>query len=105
MPNSLVVVHVKVQVKPEWVEAFRRATRQNAEHSVREPGVVRFDVVPDAADPARFVLVEADRNAHAVSAHKETAHYHAWRDVVADMMAAPRSSRRHVNVFPDDGAW
>ncbi len=105
MPNSLVVVHVGVQVKPERVEEFRRATRENAEQSVREPGVVRFDVVQDAEDPTRFVLVEAYRNAHAASAHKETAHYRAWRDAVADMMAEPRSSRRHVNVFPDDGAW
>ncbi len=53
MPNSIVVVHAGVQVKPERVEEFRRATRENAEHSVREPGVVRFDVVQDAEDPAQ----------------------------------------------------
>jgi quinol monooxygenase YgiN len=105
MPNSLFVVHVHVRVKPESVEAFRRATRENAEHSVCEPGVVRFDVAQDAEDPSRFVLVEVYRDARAPGAHKETAHYQRWRDTVAEMMAEPRSSRRYVNVFPEDDRW
>jgi quinol monooxygenase YgiN len=105
MESSLVVVHVHVHVKPDAVEAFRRATRDNAEHSVREPGVVRFDVIQAQAEPTRFVLVEVYRDAAAVAAHKETAHYARWRDAVADLMAEPRSSIKYVNVFPDDGAW
>jgi (4S)-4-hydroxy-5-phosphonooxypentane-2,3-dione isomerase len=105
MSSGLVIVHVEVRVKPESVEAFRRATRENAEQSLEEPGVARFDVVQDAGDPTRFVLVEAYRDAQAPAAHKATAHYQRWRDAVADMMAEPRSSRRFVNVFPDDGRW
>ena len=105
MPNTLLVVHVHVRVKPESVEAFRRATRANAEQSLREPGVARFDVVQESEDPTRFVLVEAYRDAQAPAAHKETAHYEAWRDAVAEMMAEPRTSRRHVNVFPEDERW
>ena len=105
MTNSLLVVHVHVRVKPGSEEAFRRATRENAEASLREPGVARFDVVQDSEEPARFVLVEAYRDARAPAAHKETAHYQRWRDAVADMMAEPRSSRRFVNVFPDDERW
>jgi quinol monooxygenase YgiN len=102
---ALVVVHVQVRVKPEAVDAFLRATRDNAAHSLEEPGVARFDVVQDAADPARFVLVEAYRSAAAAAAHKETAHYRRWRDAVADLMAEPRSSRTFANAFPDDDRW
>ena len=102
---SLVIVHVQVHVKPDSVDAFRTATRRNAEASLREPGVVRFGVAQDAEDPTRFVLVEVYRDARAPAAHKETAHYQAWRDAVADMMAEPRTSRRFANVFPDDAAW
>ncbi len=105
MANALLVVHVHVRVKPGSIEAFRRATRANAEHSLQEPGIARFDVVQDSEDPTRFVLVEAYRSAQAPAAHKETAHYLAWRDAVADMMAEPRTSRRYVNVFPDDEQW
>ncbi|HEU5059645.1 MAG TPA: antibiotic biosynthesis monooxygenase [Kofleriaceae bacterium] len=105
MPSSLHVVHVHVHVVPDGVEAFRAASRTNAENSVREPGVARFDVIQSVDDPTRFVLVEVYRDAAAAAAHKETAHYLAWRDAVAPLMAEPRAAQKFVNVFPDDAAW
>ncbi|MGC3999385.1 MAG: antibiotic biosynthesis monooxygenase [Anaeromyxobacter sp.] len=105
MSNTLLAVHVQVRVKPEHVQDFIRATRENAAASLREPGVARFDVVQDLEEPTRFVLVEVYRDAAAPAAHKETAHYQRWRDAVAPWMAEPRSSRKHVNVCPDDGGW
>ncbi|HRT05017.1 MAG TPA: antibiotic biosynthesis monooxygenase [Kiritimatiellia bacterium] len=101
----MLVVHVHVHVKPEHVEAFRQATLDNACHSVQEPGIARFDVVQQADDPTRFVLVEAYRTVEATAAHKATAHYARWRDAVADMMAEPRTSVKFANVFPDDAGW
>ena len=105
MPESLVIVHVYVHVKPDAVETFRAAILDNARHSVKEPGVARFDVVQSVEDPTRFVLVEAYRSAEAQAAHKETAHYQRWRDAVADLMAEPRTSARYVDVFPEAGDW
>ena len=103
--GALVIVHVHVRVVPDGVEAFRAASRENAANSVREPGVARFDVIQSVDDPTRFVLVEVYRDAAAVAAHKETAHYLAWRDAVAGLMAEPRSAVKYLNVFPDDTAW
>jgi quinol monooxygenase YgiN len=105
MSNTLLIVHVQCQVKPEHIEAFRAATLDNARASVREPGILRFDVVQQRDDPTRFVLIEVYRNPDAPAAHKETGHYKQWRDTVAVMMAAPRSSSTYTNVHPDDGAW
>ncbi|SRR5258705_4867038 len=101
----MLVVHVQVRVKPECVEAFRSATLANAQASVKEPGIARFDVVQQADDPTRFVLVEVYRNEQAPVEHKATAHYAAWRDAVASMMAEPRSSAKYANVFPQDSGW
>ena len=103
--NSLLVVHVHVHVKPECVAAFQAATLANARASVQEPGIARFDVVQQADDPTRFVLVEAYRTAEAPARHKETAHYAAWRDAVAPLMATPRTSVKFGNVFPEDAGW
>jgi autoinducer 2-degrading protein len=105
--SSLHIVHVQVHVKPERIEDFKAAATVNARESRREPGVARFDVVQETEDPTRFVLVEVYRSAEAAAAHKETAHYLQWRDGVAAMMAEPRTSRRYVNVSPDDadGGW
>jgi quinol monooxygenase YgiN len=102
MPTTLLVVHVHVHVQPGREEDFKRATIANATASRAEPGVARFDVLQDRDDPRRFVLVEIYRGAAAVAAHKETAHYRTWRDTVADMMAEARSSRKYVNVSPED---
>ena len=44
----MLIVHVHVQVKPEFIEAFREATVGNARTSVREPGIARFDVRVEA---------------------------------------------------------
>ena len=101
----MLVVHVHVHVKPEYVEAFKQATIANARESVKEPGIARFDFSQQQEDPTRFVLVEAYRTAEAPAAHKETGHYQTWRDAVAHMMAEPRMSVKFRNLFPEDAAW
>ena len=57
----MLIVHVSVHVKPESVDAFIVASLENARHSVREPGIVRFDVVQQDDDPTRFLLIEIYR--------------------------------------------
>jgi autoinducer 2-degrading protein len=101
----MLIVHVHVAVTPDAIEAFKAATLANATASVREPGIARFDVMQQADDPSRFVLVEVYRTAGAPAAHKETSHYATWRDTVASMMAAPRTSMKFANVFPADDEW
>jgi len=47
-----------VNVKPEFVDAFKQATIENASNSVKEAGIARFDVIQQADDPTKFILVE-----------------------------------------------
>jgi (4S)-4-hydroxy-5-phosphonooxypentane-2,3-dione isomerase len=96
------VVHVHVRVKPADLDAFLPATLANARASIEEPGVLRFDVIQDEADPTHVVLVEVYRDADAAAAHKQTAHYATWRDTVADMMAEPRASTKFTALFPTE---
>jgi (4S)-4-hydroxy-5-phosphonooxypentane-2,3-dione isomerase len=96
----MLVVHVHVRVRPGLVGDFLTAAEVNARASLAEPGVLRFDVLQDQADPAHVVLVEVYRDADASAAHKLTPHYAAWRDSVAEMMAEPRESVRFAAVFP-----
>ena len=101
----MLVVHVHVHVKPESVEAFKQASVENARNSIQEPGIARFDVIQQADDRTRFILVEVYRDQEATVKHKETAHYATWRDTVAPMMAEARSSVKFSNVFPGDEGW
>jgi quinol monooxygenase YgiN len=101
----MLIVHVHVRVKPEFIAEFMQATMENARNSVQESGIARFDVVQQQDDATKFVLVEVYRTPEAAAAHKETAHYAKWRDAVAPMMAEPRQSTKFNAVFPDPKGW
>lgn len=101
----MLVVHVDVHVKDEYLDAFIMETIQNARSSIQEPGIARFDVVQRKDDPTRFLLIEVYRDENAPAQHKETQHYARWRDGVAEMMAEPRRSVKFHNIFPDDLGW
>jgi quinol monooxygenase YgiN len=101
----MLIVHIHVHVKTEHIEAFKLATIENAGHSVKEPGIARFELLQQADDPSQFVLLEAYRDAEANTRHKATAHYRTWAEKVADMMAEPRSRVVYSNIFPADQGW
>ena len=99
------IVHVHVHVKPEFIEEFKQATIDNANNSVQEPGVARFDVIQQLDNPTRFVLVEVYKTVEAPAAHKETPHYKRWANTVMKMMAEPRQGMKYDNIFPEDKDW
>ena len=99
------IVLVHVHVKPEFIEAFKQASLENASNSVKEAGIARFDVIQQVEDPVRFILVEVYKTAEAPAAHKETKHYALWRDTVTEMMAEPRQGIKYTNIFPTDENW
>ncbi len=96
------VTLVHVWVKAGREEAFIEATRRNHLASVKEPGNRRFDVLEDPAEHGHFLLYEAYASALDAAAHKETGHYLAWRETVADMMARPRQAVPLRGLFPGD---
>ena len=94
------VTIVHVSVKPDYVEAFKAACRLNHEGSVRESGNMRFDILQSTDEPTKFVLYEAYKTQQDAAAHKETAHYLAWRETVADWMAVPRQGIAFYGLYP-----
>jgi autoinducer 2-degrading protein len=94
------VTIVHVSVKPDHIDDFIEASRQNHEASVMEAGNRRFDVLQSADDPAQFVLYEAYENSAEAAKHKETAHYKKWRETVGDWMAQPRNGVAYKGLFP-----
>jgi quinol monooxygenase YgiN len=98
------IVHVSIHVKPDCIEPFKAATLENVKNSIREPGIARFDFLAQE-EPCRFLLIEAYRTPEDALRHKETPHYHTWRNAVEHMMAEPRSSIKYSNIAPDDTGW
>lgn len=94
------VTLVHIHVKPEHIDTFLDATRQNHEASVREDGNLRFDVLRSVDDPTRFLLYEWYVDEASAKAHKETPHYAAWRDATVDVFAEPRYGVRYEGLYP-----
>lgn len=102
----MIATLVNIWVKETHVDDFIAATIENHKQSVQEPGNLRFDILRDADNPAKFVLYEAYQSDEDAAAHKKTAHYLKWRDRVAEWMAQPRQGIRHEIVYPiEASAW
>jgi len=99
------VVCVTVHVKMGHVQDFIEATLDNARHTRREPGNVRFDVLRAVEPPTQFFFYEVYRTPDDFKAHQQTDHYLRWKAVVADWMAQPRQGVKHQSLFPPDEAW
>jgi (4S)-4-hydroxy-5-phosphonooxypentane-2,3-dione isomerase len=98
----MLILHVFVHVKADFVDAFVAATKENSSKSVQEPGCVRFDVLQQRDDPTRFVLHEVYQNPSGLDAHRTMPHFFKWRDTVPEMLVEPRYSIQFENVFPPD---
>jgi len=99
------VVIVHAHVKPESVEAFKDATKDNASNSIQESGIARFDVYQQTDDPSRFTLIEVYRSEDSPNKHRETAHYARWSATVSDMMVEPRTKTTYNILYPPVSEW
>jgi quinol monooxygenase YgiN len=99
------IVIVQAQVKPEFVDAFIAASRDNASNSINELGIARFDFLQQKDDPTRFVLYEVYRTPEDAPLHRETAHYLRWRAAVDPLMASERVRTEYTNLEPDDSGF
>lgn len=102
----MIVTVVNVLVKPENIEQFIEATKENHHQSIKEKGNLRFDVLQHRDNPAAFTLYEAYESDETAAAHKKTAHYLKWRETVEPWMARPREGIAHNIVAPlDKSLW
>ncbi len=91
---------ITVRVKNESLEEFKTATIANHTGSLKEPGIYRFDVLQNDADPQEFVLYEIYESEEATLTHKETMHYNKWKQSIEPMLAEPRKSTSFTIIAP-----
>jgi len=101
----MVIVHVFIKIKPDMLEPFKAVTLKNAQNSIKEPGILRFDFIAQEDDPLSFLLVEVYKDSNAIAQHKETSHYDEWCKSAEHMIAEPRKRIKYVNIFPEDKEW
>lgn len=70
--------------KPSAGAQVESGLRALASASRREPGNLRYDLFADAGQSCTFHLIEAYRDGAALDAHRQTAHYLAYRASASD---------------------
>ena len=95
------VMQVSLQVKPDQVEAFKAASRENGRHTVQEPGNVRFEFFQQADAPSQFMLLEVYRSSEDMEAHLKSEHFQAWSAATTDMFVS-RSGVQLTPLFPEE---
>ncbi len=79
---------VTFQIKSGQMEAFMPLMRQNAQTSLQiEPGCHRFDICTDPDRPDEVFLYELYTDKAAFQAHLDNAHFKAFDQQVAAMIA------------------
>jgi quinol monooxygenase YgiN len=97
---------ITAYVNEKDVDAFKDAMRENQEHSIQEPGILRFDVLQSADDPTEFLLYEVYTSEQAAEDHKKTPHYNKWKETAAPMMVGDRVRKSYSVVAPtSEEAW
>jgi quinol monooxygenase YgiN len=99
------ILLVSIHVKPGKADEFAALTRLNVRETLKESGVVRFDLLQQRDDPDRFLLFEVYRNPADHTAHKLTSHYRDWNQEAEPLMAEPRSRLIYSSVFPQESGW
>lgn len=99
------ILIVSIHVKASCVDDFKAATLRNVQESLKEPRVARFDLLCEAGDPTRFLLVEVYQKAEDHAAHKQSAHYQRWAEQVEPLLAEPRSRISYESCFPRESGW
>ena len=98
----MIVTFVHVWVIPEHIDEFIEACKANHREAIKEPGNLRFDLLQDDKDHAKFVLYEAYESEEAAANHKKTKHYLKWKETVESWMQKPREGQKHTIIAPSD---
>ena len=95
-----------IKVKPAHLEEFVEHVRRHAEHSVREPGCLRFDVLQDDDDPLTICLYEVFGTEADLVAHRARGYYKHWMEISREWREPSSGGRRILHhIHPPDTAW
>ena len=99
------IFQVHHYIKPEGIEAYKAASLENAQKTRLEPGVLRFEVFQDAANPAHFSLFEVYADMAARDVHLETEHFLKWKDVYLATQERKGNGDEFIALYPEEGDW
>ncbi|GAA5438995.1 putative quinol monooxygenase [Deinococcus caeni] len=85
---SVIAVHAVIVPKPEFVDVVEKEMLSMVQASRQEEGNLRYDLLKEDRDGVtRYHVQERYRDQAAVQAHRDSAHYQAYRARAGDWFA------------------
>lgn len=98
----MVIFQIEHYVKPEFIETYKVAVREDARNSILEEGVLRFEVFQDQEISTHFTLLEVYRDLQARELHLKTPFLLKFRETLNRERMLTRSENNEVNLlFPN----
>ena len=91
----MLIIHVRVVIKPESRVAFLAAARDVIAQTRREPGVLSYSCYEDVAEPNTFIFYEEWRTKADIDAHLAQPYTRAFLAAAAQWVAAPPALMLH----------
>ena len=85
MAEAPKAVVVSVEIKEDRIDDFLKVIEEDAigSREREDGGCLRFDVLRDQTNPAKFIFYEVYRDDAAAARHRETPHFKLWSDFKA----------------------
>jgi len=99
------IVHVFIKVKEACIDRFKEVTIENARNSLREEGVVQFEVLQQQENSCEFVLQETYLSPKEQLKHRESEHFKKWKLQINDLLIQEYTFIKYRNVFPNDTVY
>ncbi len=86
-----VALHIHVVVKPEYIEDFKKAANETAEHALKEDACILINSYHNPDNPGEFILYEewSDKEYLLSDAHQKSAHITNFFTVTQPMIKEP----------------
>ncbi len=99
----MVIFQFHHYIKPECIEAYKTAILEDAQGTVKEDGVLAFEVFQDKKDPAHFSLLEIYRDAEAREFHLLQPYFLKFKDayIGGEMSAQKGKGDEFDLLFPN----
>ncbi|PJZ69059.1 antibiotic biosynthesis monooxygenase [Leptospira perolatii] len=101
----MVVTVSSYKILRDKIESFKSATYDLASQSLKDKGVLRFDVLQNDGDEGRFLVLEAYQSESFRKAHLDTPHYVSWRREVPEFFEQGTTTVFYSPVHPEPEVW
>ncbi|PJZ66132.1 antibiotic biosynthesis monooxygenase [Leptospira wolffii] len=101
----MIVTVSSYKILSEKIQEFLEISSELSRESLKEKGVLRFDLLQNDGDDGRFLIIEAYESEAIRKAHLDTPHFVNWRRTVPEMFSQGTTTVHYKPVSPKPEDW